>query len=113
MYFAWKCVKLTRDVKDLWLVKRFYQRTLNIDEFELRTIRWTEIVQRIITSSHGLNSIDQSDAKNLIATGIVVKENWFKRLLDVGLVDCVFRFERWNMKTEFCMLTKGLQWNIM
>lgn len=90
---------------------------MGFDEFDLRTIRWSDVLAKLVVSPlYALDVNDQSQInlnRELIASRIVAKENWFKRLLDSGHVDFVFKIDFRGFKTEICMLTRGLQWNLM
>lgn len=104
IYAIWCIIKITRNSKKMWFIKKYYQEVLNIDDFFLRTARWTDVVSRIV-----MVSMPHLTRKE-IASRIVSKENCFKALLQRGLIEFSFTTP---FRGELCMLTRGLQWNVM
>lgn len=117
LYFMWRVLKLFRDIVRMWKIRTFYLNILHINDFELRTIRWSEIVVRLQTISFGtlgVSSDTVSLTPNVIASLIVSKENMFKLLLERSLINFVFQVPTpGGSSTELCMLTRGLQWNLI
>lgn len=103
-YAIWAIVRIFRNGRKMWFVKKYYHEVLQIDDFYLRTARWTDIVTRIKNVS--MSHLSRSD----IAAKIVAKENCFKALVQRGLIEFSFQLP---LEGELCMLTRGLQWNIM
>lgn len=50
VYFTWRNIKLVRDIKRMWKVRAFYKNTLGFDEFDLRTIRWADVLAKLVVS---------------------------------------------------------------
>ncbi len=50
-----------------------------------------------------------------IASLITKKENFFKKLLELGLFDFVYKIEipKLGISKDIALLTRGLQWNLM
>lgn len=119
-YSSWRVIKFTRDLRRLLQVRRFYASHLHMDDFDLRTARWADVLERLTHVSemdfaafHTGTEVSRLHAavKNnfLVAALITKKENFFKKFLELGQFDFVFRWRN----TEVLMLTRGLQWNIM
>lgn len=127
IYGAWRLTKFARDLKRMYRVKSFYETELRMTDFDLRTARWADVLAALkplpATSYACLDPIDpgrmravcQSD--QTIACIVTKKENFFKKLLELGLFDFVFNlripYVHLTYSTDIMMLTRGLQWNII
>lgn len=129
IYSTWRIAKFIRDIRRMIRVKAFYMDALKITDFELRTARWGDILDRLKTISVEdfmplkvggpdlirLQTASQSPA--IVASLVTKKENFFKKLLELGHFDFVFHINipfrgKVLYQNEFMMLTRGLQWNI-
>jgi autophagy-related protein 9 len=127
IYATWRLIKFARDVRRLGRVSKFFHQTLGITDFDLRTARWANILVKLKNvpehtfailqpapdSMTRLHNVCQSQPT--IASLVTKKENFFKKLLELGHFDFVFhlKFPRQTSAYEIMMLTRGLQWNIM
>lgn len=114
-YFVWRVIKFYRDLRRMWKIRCFYRDVLNFEDFDLRTVRWGDVVKRIQHAPSSLSVLGIQETLSTlsieeIASRIVAKENWFKRLLESGHIDCMFKF---GNSTKLILLTRGLQWNVM
>lgn len=127
VYGAWRIVRFLRDLRRLVRVRVFYRDVLKLSDFELRTARWADVLARLpqvsandfdvlrVRDNRRMRTVCQSP--RAVAAMITKREDAFKRLLQLGLVDFVLRIPmpqslNWPTK-ELSMLTRGLQWNLM
>lgn len=120
IYAVWRVIKFARDLRRLVRVKKFYNESLQMTDFDLRTALWSDVQARLKTipelgfatfrvgtSISRLRAAAQHPMT--IAALVTKKENFFKKLVELGQFDFVFRWR----SLEVMMLTRGLQWNIM
>jgi len=128
IYGAWRLFKFFRDLRRLVRVRVFYRDVMQISDFNLRTARWADILERLkqVPAYHfdilrvydPLRMQQVCQQPKIVSTLIVKRENAFKRTLDLGLVDFTLHIptsklrEGWD-DIRIPMLTRGLQWNIM
>jgi autophagy-related protein 9 len=128
IYATWRVIKFIRDIRRLTRIRNFYLQELGMTDFDLRTARWADILQKMkqVPQDRLANHLcpAPSEVNRLgtvcqfshpVVSLITKKENFFKKLLELGHFDFLFQFSlpRQQEKYEIMMLTRGLQLNIM
>ena len=128
IYGTWRLFKFFRDLRRLVRVRVFYRDVMMLSDFNLRTARWADVLERLsqvhpngfeilrIRDVHRMQRLCQST--RLVFEMISKREDAFKRLLETSLVDFVINIPVSKLRNtfddiEFSMLTRGLQWNLM
>ncbi len=124
VYTTWRLAKFIRDIRRMIRVRSFYEKSLKMSDFDLRTARWANVLERLKAvslndyASLKIDGFDISRMENACRTPTTVavlvtkKENFFKKLLELGHFDFVFHIRTRWYQSEVMMLTRGLQWNI-
>jgi autophagy-related protein 9 len=128
IYGAWRLFKFFRDLRRLVRVRVFYRDVMEISDFKLRTARWADMLKRLaqvpansfefLRVRDPLRMQQICQQPKVIAALIGKRENAFKRMLELGLVNFVLEFPTsrlrcWADNIEINMLTRGFQWNLM
>lgn len=127
IYAMWRFAKFLRDVRRMVRVREFYAKHLKMSDFELRTARWADVLERLCAVEAGavLNLSEGEfhrmqtacQSPSVVAALITKKENFFKKLLELGHFNFVLNIRIPFRNTvlyqsEVMLLTRGLQWNI-
>lgn len=74
MYVCWKIIRILYDAKTMWNIRNFYKYDLQLTDFELQTIRWTSVVNKL-NSFIQLRGYEQLESWNISAR-IMKKDNY-------------------------------------
>jgi autophagy-related protein 9 len=108
-----------KELSDLKEIKLFYNYLLNIDDSELQTISWPQIVKKIlILKNQNTNAIitdNQNDLKSKvklnahdIANRLMRKENYMIAIFNKNILNKALKVPFLN----FQFLTKTMEWNL-
>lgn len=116
---AMKAKNSYKELMDLREIKLFYNYLLDIDDSELQTISWPQIVKKImILKGQNTNAIVNADQDYLrskeklnahdIANRLMRKENYMIAMFNRNVINKALRVPLFRMQ----FLTKTLEWNL-
>merc|ERR1711907_184298 len=98
------------DIKEFYLIKRFVNDKLGVSEREMRTIQWTELVDKILELQeagvlivkHRLSPLD-------IANRIMRRDNYFMAMMNKDVLNLALTVPFLRTTPP---LTKTMEWNL-
>jgi len=110
LYLVWNCLHFFLDYRELSDVRDFCNQKVGVSERELQTIRWPELVRRLVRlqETHRLCIHRDLSAFDIVAR-IMRKENYLIGMLNKGVLALYLPFPGMRRR---CMLTKTLEWNL-
>lgn len=112
VFFVWRISRITYDIYKMKRVQTFYNRHLGISEFEIATIRWQKVLEKLNElqdSSHFYIGDDRFTAHN-VANRICKKDNYLIAMFNKELFNFdIPVLDKWYQVPVF---TKSMEWNI-
>ena len=112
LFMAWRTMRVAFDIHKMYRMKHFFENELQISDFELSTIRWQTVIDKM--KDHQDESgfylgKDEINAHNL-ANRILKKENYMIAMINNDLFDFKIPFiKKW---WDVPFLTKSMEWNL-
>lgn len=47
LFFTWRVIRVTFDINKMYRMRKFFEQDLGISAFELSTIRWQTVIDRM------------------------------------------------------------------
>jgi autophagy-related protein 9 len=112
LFMVWRSLRVAFDIHKMYRMKHFFENELEITDFELSTIRWQTVIDKMKTyqehSGFYLGK-DEINAHNL-ANRILKKENYMIAMINNDLFDFKIPFiKKW---WDVPFLTKSMEWNL-
>ncbi|PRT53746.1 Autophagy-related protein 9 [Wickerhamiella sorbophila] len=113
-----KCFQLVADSRRLWEMKMFYEYMLGINEQEIQTISWRQVVERIVklkslnlAAAGRTGEVPKARALDAhsIANRIMRQENYLIALYNKSILDLNLDVP---LIGKYTFLTKTLEWSI-
>jgi hypothetical protein len=107
-FFVWKVVRIAYDTQKMREMQTFYNKYLNISDFELSTIRWqkvTECLQELQTRRPFYLGTDPLTLHN-VTNRVLKKENYFVAMINKDIFDFSIPY------LDVPFFTKTMEWNI-
>jgi autophagy-related protein 9 len=129
VFFGYKIIQLFHHVTGYWSIRNFYRYTLKIREFELRTVPWNQIVQKIQKlqfEDQIFQTLTPMDAHE-IANRIMRKDNYLIALINKDILNFRIQYAaaehpwlgwiyndwaRQYLRFDCISLSKAIEWNI-
>ena len=112
LFMAWRTMRVAFDIHKMYRMKRFFESELQISDFELSTIRWQTVIDKMKQyqdESGFYLGKDEINAHNL-ANRILKKENYMIAMINNDLFDFKIPFiKKW---WDVPFLTKSMEWNL-
>jgi len=105
--FIYKLLGLINKMKRTKKVKDWYINNLNINETEIKFIKWSTIINKIVQLSD--NNLLTKISKLDIINRIMRKNNYFIAMVDLNILDLTLNIPLYG---EYSFLSKYLEWNI-
>eukprot|EP01080_Neovahlkampfia_damariscottae_P005170 gene5170-8776_t len=87
-YFIYQIIKYFKEIKNFYSIKKFYNEDLKIDEDEMRTIEWSEIIDKIVKIQDVMKLSTHKKLTSLdILNRIMRKENYLIGLFDKNVLN--------------------------
>jgi len=112
IFLAWRIMRVSFDIHKMYRIKRFYEVCLQISDFELSTIRWQSVIERLREYQENTNFYTGSDDINVhnMANRILKKENYMIAMINNNIFDFKIPFiKKW---WDYPFLTKSMEWNL-
>lgn len=114
-FWVWKCISAIYVISSAIDMERFYREILGIHLNDLQTMRWHEVVQRLIKlHEHGIHrvAIKEKLTEHDVVLRIMRKDNYMIGLINKQLMD--LRVPWWiaPFMSERLFLTKSLEWSL-
>lgn len=107
-FFVWKVIRIVYDIQKMKEMQKFYNDHLNITDFEIATIRWQKVVEKLqlLQSEHQFYLGKDSFTLHNVANHILKKENYLVAMFNKGIFD--FNIPYINIP----FFTKTMEWNL-
>lgn len=112
LFMLWRTMRVAFDIHKMYRMKHFFENELQISDFELSTIRWQTVIDKMKTYQENARFYlgkDEINAHNL-ANRILKKENYMIAMINNDLFDFKIPFIRKWWDVPF--LTKSMEWNL-
>jgi autophagy-related protein 9 len=112
IFFVWRVVRSSFDVYSMWKMKRFYNQNLQITDFEITTIRWQTVIERLDQYQKNARFYYGRDEMNAhhIANRIMKKDNYMIAMITNQLFDFSIPWiRRW---WDYPLFTTSMEWNL-
>lgn len=109
LYWLSKLFSFFSSIKTNWEISSFYKNTLKINEDDIQTIEWREVVSKIVLVprlcivKENMNALD-------IANRIMRKENYIIGLINQRILNLSIPFP---FLRNLTFITKTLEWSLM
>lgn len=107
-YMAWKVLRISYDVRVMRGIQNFYREKLKISDFELGTIRWSRVVDKIMQLQQNPETKFYGGGDKLnyhnVANRLMRKENYMIAMITQRVIHIKYK--------GFVMFTKSLEWNL-
>jgi autophagy-related protein 9 len=112
----WRCFSSIYIITDAMTMEYFYREKLGLYLHDLQTLRWHEVVNRLIKlHSHGIHrvAIKEVLTEHDVVLRIMRKDNYIIGMINTKLLD--LRVPWWIspfMNNDHLFLTKSLEWSL-
>ena len=121
IFAVWRVLKFLRELRSMALTRRFFHEKLHMNDFDLRTARWSDVLSKLSELSAADWSMVRArdpdrlvriaQSRSVVAAVATKKENAFQTLLESELLDHTLWFDHAHVR-GLSMLTRGYQWNV-
>lgn len=111
-FFGWRCMRIGYDIHKMKEMKNFYNNHLQISEFELKTIRWQKVLEKLETLQAETNFYlgnEEFSAHN-VANRILKKDNYLIAMFNKNIFN--FNIPYIDKYVDIPIFTRGMEWNI-
>lgn len=115
-FWIWRCFSAVYIITDAMIMEHFYREKLGLYLHDLQTLRWHEVVSRLIKlHSHGIHrvAIKEVLTEHDVVLRIMRKDNYMIGMINTKVLD--LRVPWWVspfMNNDHLFLTKSLEWSL-